>query len=90
MARHRHHAAGQRRLGSAVTVFYVDVAPLVPALHSVWFAIHIQAMVAGAGFNLGAVAAVLYFLRSRAEARGGEVRGYLARVPATSRLDSST
>ncbi len=75
-------------LGAAVTVFYVDVAPLVPALHSVWFAIHIlAAMVAGAGFNLGAVAAVLYLLRSRAEASGGEVRGYLARVPATSRLD---
>ena len=27
--------------GLAVTVFYVAVAPLVPALHSVWFVIHI-------------------------------------------------
>ena len=27
----------------AVTVFYVDVAPLMPALHSVWFVIHIVA-----------------------------------------------
>ena len=29
--------------GLAVTVFYVAVAPLVPALHSVWFIIHIVA-----------------------------------------------
>ena len=29
--------------GLAVTVFYVAVAPLVPALHSVWFLIHIVA-----------------------------------------------
>jgi ABC-type transport system involved in cytochrome c biogenesis permease subunit len=29
--------------GLAITVFYVAVAPLVPALHSVWFVIHIVA-----------------------------------------------
>ena len=29
--------------GLAVTVFYVAVAPLVPALHSIWFLIHIVA-----------------------------------------------
>ena len=40
--------------GLAVTVFYVAVAPLVPALHSVWFVIHIvAAAVAGAAFALG-------------------------------------
>ena len=44
-------AVGQ---GLAVTVFYVAVAPLVPALHSVWFIIHIvAAAIAGAAFNLG-------------------------------------
>lgn len=75
-------------LGLAVTVFYVDVAPLVPALHSVWFAIHIiAAAIAGAGFNVGAVAAILYLLRRRAEDSGREITGYLARVPHSSRLD---
>ena len=73
--------------GLAVTVFYVDVAPLVPALHSVWFVVHIVAACAsGAMFNLGAIASVLYLIRTRAEARGG-VRGYLARVPDSRALD---
>ncbi|MCC2594643.1 c-type cytochrome biogenesis protein CcsB [Tessaracoccus sp. OS52] len=75
-------------LGLAATVFYVDVAPLVPALHSVWFIIHIvAAAIAGAAFNVGAVAAVLYLLKQRAEAKGGPIRGYLARLPQASRLD---
>ena len=40
--------------GLAVTVFYVAVAPLVPALHSVWFLIHIvAAAISGAAFNIG-------------------------------------
>ncbi|HMR49339.1 MAG TPA: c-type cytochrome biogenesis protein CcsB [Arachnia sp.] len=79
-------------MGLAVTVFYVDVAPLVPALHSVWFVVHIVlATVAGAAFNVGAVASVLYLLRNAAEAKaeaaGGEVTGFLARVPVSTRLD---
>ncbi len=73
--------------GLAVTVFYVAVAPLVPALHSVWFVIHIvAAAISGAAFNLGAIAAVLYLLRTRAEARG-RVGGYLARLPQPAALD---
>lgn len=75
-------------LGLAVTVFYVDVAPLVPALHSVWFVIHIvTAAISGAAFNVAAIASVLYLLRKRAEDRGGEIRGYLARVPGSLKLD---
>ncbi|MDF1487756.1 c-type cytochrome biogenesis protein CcsB [Tessaracoccus caeni] len=79
-------------MGLAVTVFYVDVAPLVPALHSVWFIVHIVlATIAGAGFNVAAVASVLYLLRrsaeEKAEASGGQVTGFLARVPSSSRLD---
>ena len=43
--------------GLAVTVFYVAVAPLVPALHSVWFVIHIvAAAISGAAFNVGGLA----------------------------------
>lgn len=73
--------------GLAVTVFYVDVSPLVPALHSVWFIIHIvAAAVSGAAFNLGAIAAMLFLLRHRAEKRG-RTGGYLGRLPSASALD---
>lgn len=74
-------------LGLAVTVFYVDVAPLVPALHSVWFIIHIvTAALAGAAFNLGAIAAILYLIRVRLEKRG-PLTGYLSRIPSAKSLD---
>lgn len=73
--------------GLAVTVFYVDVSELMPALHSVWFVIHIiAAATAGAAFNVGGIAAILYLVRTRAEARGS-VRGYLARIPSAAALD---
>ena len=73
--------------GLAVTVFYVAVAPLVPALHSVWFVIHISAAaIAGAAFNIGALLSILYIARKRAEDRG-QVTGYLARLPSARRID---
>jgi cytochrome c-type biogenesis protein CcsB len=76
--------------GLAVTVFYVAVAPLVPALHSVWFVIHIvAAAIAGAAFNVGGIASILYLVKKRAEDRGA-VRGYLARLPSTARIDLLT
>ena len=63
--------------GLAVTVFYVAVAPLVPALHSVWFVIHIvAAAISGAAFNIGGLLSILYLVKQRAEERG-TVRGYL-------------
>ena len=73
--------------GLAVTVFYVAIAPLVPALHSVWFIVHIvAAAISAAAFNVAAIAAILFLVRTRAEARG-EVTGYLARLPKASALD---
>jgi cytochrome c-type biogenesis protein CcsB len=73
--------------GLAVTVFYVAVAPLVPALHSVWFVIHIvAAAIAGAAFNVGGIASILYLLKKRAEDRG-QVRGYLGLLPTAKRID---
>jgi cytochrome c-type biogenesis protein CcsB len=73
--------------GLAVTVFYVAVAPLVPALHSVWFLIHIvAAAISGAAFNVGGLLAILYLIKKRAEERG-TVRGYLAWLPASRRMD---
>jgi cytochrome c-type biogenesis protein CcsB len=73
--------------GLAVTVFYVAVAPLVPALHSVWFLIHIvAAAISGAAFNVGGLMSVLYLIKKRAEERD-TVRGYLGRVPESRKID---
>lgn len=73
--------------GLAVWVFRVDVAELMPALRSVWFNIHIiTAAAAGAAFNIGGIAAILYLVRARADERGS-VRGYLARFPSADVLD---
>jgi cytochrome c-type biogenesis protein CcsB len=76
--------------GLAVTVFYVAVAPLVPALHSVWFLIHIVAAAnTGAAFNLGGLMSILYLIKKRAEDRG-TVKGYLAWLPTSRRMDLLT
>ena len=76
--------------GLAVTVFYVAVAPLVPALHSVWFLIHITAAsISAAAFNVGGLLSILYIVKKRAEDKG-EVRGYLARIPSSRRIDLVT
>jgi cytochrome c-type biogenesis protein CcsB len=76
--------------GLAVTVFYVAVAPLVPALHSVWFLVHITAAaISGAAFNVGGLMSILYILKKRAEDRG-QVHGYLARLPTARRIDLIT
>jgi len=76
--------------GLAVTVFYVAVAPLVPALHSVWFLIHIvAAAISGATFNIGGALSILYLFKKRAEDRG-KVDGYLTRLPSASRIDLIT
>jgi cytochrome c-type biogenesis protein CcsB len=73
--------------GVAVTVFYVAVAPLVPALHSVWFLIHIvAAAISGAAFNVGGLMSILYLIKKRAE-ETGTVRGYLRRVPDSRKID---
>jgi len=73
--------------GLAVTVFYVAVAPLVPALHSVWFLIHIvAAAISGAAFNVGGVMSILYLIKKRAEDRD-DVAGYLERLPSSRKID---
>ena len=75
--------------GLAVTVFYVAVAPLVPALHSVWFIIHIvAAAIAGAAFNIGGLMSIVYLVKQRAEVRG-TVRGYLAWLPSARQIDAT-
>ena len=65
----------------------MNVSDLMPALHSVWFVVHIiAAAIAGAAFNVGAIAAVLYLLKARAVERG-RVSGYLAKLPDAETLD---
>ncbi len=79
--------------GLAVTVFHVAVAPLVPALQSVWFIMHIvAAVIASAGFTIAGLACVLYLVRSsaqdRAIARDAELTGYVARIPQPRKLET--
>lgn len=79
--------------GLAATVLYVGVAPLVPALHSVWFVIHIvAACLAAAALNVGAIASILFLVKSHAEHKaertGRPIRGFLARVPDSRSIDN--
>ena len=54
-----------------VLVLYVPAGPLVPALHSYWLVIHVAAAVIASGaFAVGALASLLYLVKSRAEERG--------------------
>jgi cytochrome c-type biogenesis protein CcsB len=73
----------------AVLLLYVPAGPLVPALDSYWLVIHVVAAVIAAGaFTVGAIASVLYLVKSRAERRtDAPTTGYVARLPEASVLD---
>jgi cytochrome c-type biogenesis protein CcsB len=79
-------------LGLAVLALYVPAGPLVPALDSYWLVIHVSAAaISGGAFTVGAMASILYVLKSRAEQRalGGEaVPGPLRRLPAADAIDA--
>lgn len=75
-------------LGLSILV-YVPAGPLVPALDSYWLVLHVAAaLLAGAGFVVGAMVSAAYLLKDRAERRapGGE-RGLLGRLPSPATLD---
>lgn len=73
--------------GLAITVFFVAVSPLVPALRSYWFDIHISAaVISGSAFTVGGSASILYLIKKRAVGKGGG-RGYLSWLPSVERLD---
>jgi cytochrome c-type biogenesis protein CcsB len=80
-------------LGLAVVVLYRPVGPLVPALHSYWLLIHVSAAAtAGGAFTIGALASVLYLLRSRLELKAladPEMprKGFLWRTPPAEAID---
>jgi cytochrome c-type biogenesis protein CcsB len=74
-------------IGLSVTVFYVAVSPLVPALRSYWFDIHISAaVISGSAFTVGGATSILYLIKKRAVRRGGG-GGYLSWLPTVQRLD---
>jgi cytochrome c-type biogenesis protein CcsB len=79
-------------LGVAGMVTYVPVGPLMPALNSYWFIIHIAAVSLSSGlFLLGAVPAVMYLIRTGYEAGRRQFPYALgARVPAAATLERVT
>ena len=67
---------------------YVEGGPLVAALRSSWLAVHVTSAILGSGiFLVSGIASVLYLVRSRYEARGGDASGVAARMPAAATLD---
>nr|WP_239523750.1 c-type cytochrome biogenesis protein CcsB [Geodermatophilus normandii] len=69
---------------------YVEGAPLVAALRSSWLAVHVTTAILGFGvFFVSGIASVLYLVRSRFEARGGDASSsrLVARIPSAATLD---
>ncbi|WP_250002170.1 c-type cytochrome biogenesis protein CcsB [Actinoplanes sp. M2I2] len=52
-------------LGAATMIAYTPVGPLVPALNSYWFIIHVSTIIIGSGiFLIGAVPAAMFLIRN--------------------------
>jgi cytochrome c-type biogenesis protein CcsB len=52
-------------LGAASMIAYTPVGPLVPALNSYWFVIHVSTIIIGSGiFLIGAVPAAMFLIRN--------------------------
>ncbi|MGY1665423.1 c-type cytochrome biogenesis protein CcsB [Geodermatophilus sp. SYSU D00696] len=69
---------------------YVESGPLVAALRSSWLAVHVTTAILGFGiFFVSGIASVLYLVRSRYEARGGDVSDarIVGRMPSAASLD---
>jgi len=70
-------------LGSATTIFYVQVKTLMPALQSYWLVIHVTvAVLATAFFNIAAALSVAYLLRGSAWVENSKLKaiGIVRRV----------
>ncbi|WP_326550911.1 c-type cytochrome biogenesis protein CcsB [Micromonospora sp. NBC_01813] len=79
-------------LGLAGLVFYTPIAPLLPALQSYWYGIHVSTIMASSGvLLLGFVPATMFLLRSGYE-RGKRGFPYLLakRVPSAVSLERLT
>ncbi|MEY2822815.1 MAG: c-type cytochrome biosis protein CcsB, partial [Actinomycetota bacterium] len=77
-------------LGTAVTLLYVESAPLVPALKSPWIVIHVSAAIISGGiFLLANSIAAIYLILEKIEGKGA--RGnWSARLPSLDALDQLT
>ncbi|MFI1994688.1 c-type cytochrome biogenesis protein CcsB [Actinoplanes sp. NPDC020271] len=52
-------------LGAAALVAYTPVGPLVPALHSYWFIVHVSSVIISSGiFLIGAVPALMFLIKN--------------------------
>ncbi len=70
-------------MGLALTVFYAESGPLIPALNSSWLAIHVTAAVVSSGiFTVATAATVLYLFADAADrrVRAGRRPGALAGI----------
>jgi cytochrome c-type biogenesis protein CcsB len=77
-------------LGSAVTLLYVESAPLVPALKSPWLVIHVSAAIISGGiFLLANSIAAVYLILEKIE-RGGTQGNWASRLPSLDSLDQLT
>ena len=76
-------------LGSAVTLFYVEVKTLMPALQSYWLVIHVVvAILATAFFNIAGALHAAYLLKTSKRAESGGTLGkVMATFPASEILD---
>lgn len=73
----------------AVLLLDVPAGPLVPALQSYWLYIHVTAALLATGaFTVGALASILYLVRSRAELNGTASRGASSRLPDAETIDT--
>lgn len=73
--------------------FYVDVAPLPPALQSAWLVIHVFVATTAMGFlALGCALSALQLLQARTEARGTSLASmklkFMATFPSAHRLEN--
>lgn len=77
-------------LGTAITLLYVESAPLVPALKSPWLVIHVAAAIISGGiFLLANSIAAVYLILEKIE-RNGTRGSWAARLPSLDSLDQLT
>jgi len=77
-------------LGTAITLLYRPSAPLVPALKSTWFVVHVSAaIISGGVFLLANTIAGTYLILDRMESRGGR-NAWAKRLPSLEVLDQLT
>ena len=77
-------------LGTAITLFYVPSAPLVPALKSTWLVIHVAAaIISGGVFLLANCIAATYLFLDRYESTSGRPEWAL-KLPSLDVLDQLT